>query len=236
MSKMLIIVGAIILICMVIGYIKGFIRVTVSLGAALAGMVLVAFISPMVSDLLLKTTPIESVIQQKCEKLFEASSLEGQEEKDMDYSREKQIYLLENAKLPKIFKERLLENNNEEIYQTLGVGKFSEYIGTYLAKLIADIAGFLLSLLIVGVIIILILCSSKIIEKLPVVGGMNRIGGAIIGGGVGVVLVWLLFIVITLFYDTEISRECMKSVEENVILKNLYEQNMLMNYITKFRG
>lgn len=238
MSKMLIVVGAIVLVCIVIGYFKGFIRFAVTLGVSFAGMLLVALISPMVSNVLLKTTPIESVVQKKCDTLFKDFMQDGQEEtiEEMDYSREKQINLLENAKIPQVFKERLLENNNEEIYETLGVGKFSEYIGAYLAKLIADIAGFLLSILLVGIVVILILCSSKIIEKLPVVGGLNRMGGAMIGAGVGIVLVWILFIVITLSYETQIGKECLESIEGNVILKKLYEHNILMNYITKFRG
>ena len=238
MNKMLIVVGAIVLVCMVIGYFKGFIRIAVSLGVSLAGMLLVTLLSPMVSDILLKTTPIGSVVQQRCDALFEEFLQGGQEEvvEEMDYSREKQINLLENAKIPQVFKERLLENNNEEIYETLGVGKFSEYIGAYLTKLIADIVGFLLSILIVGIVVLLILCSSKVIEKLPVVGGLNRIGGAMIGAGVGIVLVWILFIIITLLYETQIGRECLEGIEERVILKNLYKHNILMNYITKFRG
>ena len=41
-----------------------------------------------------------------------------------------------------------------------------------------------------------------ILNKLPVIGGVNRLAGALVGVGIGIVIVWILFIVVTLLYDT----------------------------------
>ena len=74
------------------------------------------------------------------------------------------------------------------------------------------------------------------IEKIPVIRGLNRLGGGLLGIGTGLIIVWVLFIVITLLYDTQIGKACLDSIMEDKFLTNLYNSNILMNYITKFRG
>ena len=56
-----------------------------------------------------------------------------------------------------------------------------------------------------------------------------------LGLGTGLIVVWVLFIVITLMYDTEIGKMCFENIAENKLLTLLYDNNILMNYITKFR-
>ena len=70
MNKMLIVVALIFLICMIIGYARGFIRIVTSLAATLATIILVAIISPYVSDMILDTIPIENMLQEKSEEIM----------------------------------------------------------------------------------------------------------------------------------------------------------------------
>ena len=56
--------------------------------------------------------------------------------------REQQISAIENANIPQLFRDLLLENNNAEIYKNLGVSTFGEYVGAYMAKVIADFVAF----------------------------------------------------------------------------------------------
>ena len=52
------------------------------------------------------------------------------------------------ADLPDVFKNLLLENNNSEVYQKLGVTTFAEYVSKYFAKLVIEIVAFLVTFLI----------------------------------------------------------------------------------------
>ena len=237
MNKMLIAVGLIFVICMIIGYARGFLKIVASLGATLAIIAFVIFISPFVSNMILEMVPLENTIQEKCVQMLGLESDEGQVvvPEELERSRETQIQLIENAKMPELFQQLLLENNNDDIYQALGVTTFIEDVGSYLAKLIADIVSFLIVLIVVTVVIRTILYTLGIIEKLPVIGGLNRLAGGVLGLGTGLVIVWVLFVAITLFYDTEIGRQCYESIMQDEFLQNLYHSNILMNYITKFR-
>lgn len=237
MNGLLIAVGLIFLVCMIVGYTRGFIKIVASLAATVATIVLVTFLSPYVSGVLLKTVPIEEMMQKKCMEILMSDQEEGVTiSDDVENSKEAQILLIENAKLPEVFQQLLLENNNHEIYKTLGVTTFSEYIGSYLARLIANIVSFLLTLIVVTIVVRTILCTIGFIGKLPVIGGLNRIAGGILGIGTGLIIVWVLFIIITLMYDSEIGQQCFAGIAENEFLTYLYENNILMNYITKFRA
>ena len=238
MNKMLIAVGIIFLVCMVIGYVRGFLRIVATLAATIATVILVTILSPYVSNVLLETVPLESVVQEKCMKILGVPTQEGEFAipEEAEHSREMQIPLIEQAEIPQIFQGLLLENNNEEIYRALGVSTFSAYTGKYMAKLISDIISFLLVLVVVTIIIRTILYMMGTIEKIPVIRGLNRLGGGLLGIGTGLIIVWVLFIVITLLYDTQIGKTCLDSIMEDKFLTNLYNSNILMNYITKFRG
>ncbi len=240
MNGLSIVVAAIFLLCVFWGYRRGFIKIVASLAATLATIILVIFLSPYVSDMILKVVPIEKTIQEKCISILQVQTESETGEavilEDIETSRETQISLIENAEIPEVFRQLLLENNNDEIYQTLGVTTFTEYVGSYLAKLVADIISFLLTLIIVTIVIRTITYTLGIISKLPVVGGMNRLAGGILGIGTGLVVVWILFVILTLIYDTEIGTLCFTHIAESEFLTKLYNNNILMNYITKFRA
>ena len=62
---LLIIVATIFIICIVVGYIKGFLKLGVSLLSTVVTLVLVLFLSPYVADVLVKYTPVDAFIQKK---------------------------------------------------------------------------------------------------------------------------------------------------------------------------
>lgn len=225
MNILLLVVGLIIGIGIFIGYKKGLIKMIASLLATVLIVALVGVVSPYVSQWIQKGTPLKESVQNKVVSMMIPED---------ELSREEQITLIENADVPETFRQSLLENNNQEAYAMLGVETFADYIGSYIAKVLADILAFLISLVLVTIAVAIVIKLLGIIDKLPLIGGMNRLAGGIAGVGVGVLLVWVLFVAITLLYDTELGMMCFESIETNSILSFLYEKNPLMNFITKF--
>lgn len=234
MNGLLLVVGIILIVSIVIGYMRGFLKIVASLAATIAIVVLVGFLTPYVSQAIRNVTPLEETMQRKCIDMLTPEGADSEEVLAGDLSRDNQISLIEESRLPKMFQEMLLSNNNNEVYEALGVTSFAEYVGTYFAKVISDIAAFLVTLLIVTIIVRTALCIIGIIGKLPVIGGMNRIAGGVIGIGTGLIIVWVLFLVITVFYDNSVSRACMEDIANNKILQVLYDSNLLMKYVMKF--
>ena len=251
MNGLLILVGIILLVCVIAGLVRGFIKIVASLAATIIIIVLVVFLTPYVSKGILKVTPLERMVQEKCVELLtpdledmDLSGIEinGQKLEDIknligkiDLTREQQISAIENANIPQLFRDLLLENNNAEIYKNLGVSTFGEYVGAYMAKVIADFVGFLLTLLIVTIVVRTIVYMLGLISDLPVIGGLNRIAGGVLGMATGVIIIWVILIVVTLLYTTSIGKICFENIADSQILTFLYDHNPLLEAITRFR-
>lgn len=234
MNGLLIFVAVVFWVCAFIGYKQGLVKIVASLLATVIMIALVMVLTPYVSKVIRQVTPLEETIQNKIGELVTAELGAEVPIPDIQIPREQQISLIENAKLPEVFRKMLLENNNEEAYASLGVSSFGEYVGAYIAKVISDVAAFLLVMVLILIIVPILIKMLGIFNKLPVIGGMNRLAGGVLGLAIGLAVVWVSFIIITLMYSTEFGSACFACIEQSAILQKLYDGNILMNAITKF--
>lgn len=235
MNKLLLVVGAIFLISIIVGYVRGFLKIAVSLAITVASIFLVMAISPHISAWLQESTAIEETVKNKLEEMIEMpEGMSPEALASVEIPREQQIALIEGAGLPGMIQDMLLENNNSEAYQALGATNFVDYIGSYITKLIADIIAFLVAWMIVTIIARILMGVIGIIGKIPVIGGVNKLAGAVVGAGIALIIVWILFILVTLLYNTTVGQACMTDIAASQILTKLYDGNVLMKFITKF--
>ena len=151
-----------------------------------------------------------------------------------DIPKDLQIKAIEMAELPEVFKSLLSDNNNDVIYEKLGVKTFAEYVGEFLSKLIIHIVAFLCTFLLVTIVLRAIIFALDIVSELPVLGFFNRLAGGVVGAAGGLIIIWLFFVAITLLYVTAFGREIYQVIQENTILNMLYENNPLMKLATNF--
>lgn len=151
-----------------------------------------------------------------------------------DIPKDLQIKAIEMAELPEVFKSLLSDNNNDVIYEKLGVKTFAEYVGEFLSKLIIHIVAFLCTFLLVTIVLRAIIFALDIVSELPVLGFFNRLAGGVVGAAGGLIIIWLFFVMITLLYVTAYGREIYQVIQENAILNMLYENNPLMKLATNF--
>ena len=235
MNKLLLVVGAIFLISIIVGYVRGFLKIAVSLAITVASIFLVMAISPLISAWLQESTAIGETVKNKLEEMIDMpEGMSPETLASIEIPREQQIAMIEGAGLPGMIQDMLLENNNSEAYQALGVTNFVDYIGSYITKLIADIIAFLVAWIIVTIISRILMGVIGIIGKIPVIGGVNKLAGAVVGAGIALIIVWILFILVTLLYNTTIGQACMTDIAASQILTKLYDGNVLMKFITKF--
>lgn len=235
MNKLLLVVAAIFIISIIVGYVRGFLKIALSLGITIASILLVGAITPHISGWIQESTSIGEKVQSKLTSMFEVpEGMSVEELSTVEIPREQQISAIEGANLPKMIQEMLLENNNHEVYEALGVTNFIDYIGAYVTKLIADIIAFLVAWVLVTIIARVLMGVIGIIGKIPVIGGVNKLAGAAVGAGIGLIVVWILFILVTLLYSTTVGQACMTDIAASQILTKLYDGNVLMKFITKF--
>lgn len=152
---------------------------------------------------------------------------------NMEIPRDMQQEAIEAADLPDIFKDLLAVNNNSEIYEELGVDTFAQYVGNFLARVIINIVSYLGTFLIVTIILRAIIFALDIVAEIPVFGLINRLAGGVVGFVGATIIVWILFVVVTLLYTTVIGKDVYQSIQGNGILKFLYDNNPIMGMAAK---
>ena len=69
--------------------------------------------------------------------------------------------------------------------------------------------------------------SLNVVSRLPIISGLNRLAGAVLGGAEGIFFVWIAALLITLFSATAIGELFLNQIENNIWLTWLYDHNML---------
>ena len=133
-----------------------------------------------------------------------SSEVIAEEVENVELPKDLQIKAIEMAELPDIFKDLLSENNNDTIYQKLQVETFAQYVAAYLSKLIVNIIAFLATFIFATIIIRAIVLALNVVSELPVIGLVNRLAGGVLGAVGALLIVWTLFIIVTLCYTTSI--------------------------------
>jgi uncharacterized membrane protein required for colicin V production len=214
---LLIIVLGIIVINALIGLKVGLIKIIFSLFSFILALMLTVWISPSVNRILKNNESFYEKASQKVEGiLFENQEQAGDDDK-----------MIEELPLPKSIKESLIENKS----------KAEANIKAYIVSQVTDIAinalAFVITFIVAFIALWVVSIALNIISKLPILNQLNKLTGLVVGGLQGLVIVWILFIVITIFSGTELGGTAFEQIESSVILAFLYDKNLFLNTVLK---
>lgn len=207
------------------GYKRGFLRIAITLVGLVAIMMIVIRVYPYVRDFVIEKTPAYEKVR---EKVVEAFPKDNSDE-STDYENEEQI--IESYNLPDLIAGALIENNQEEIYNELAVNIFEEYIAGYLSRMIINAGTFIALVAILWAVLYALLIAADILGRIPVLKTFNKLMGMGCGLVVGVIVVWLLFLVVITFLGDDISSLIMSYVNESPFLSYLFNSNPLFDFI-----
>lgn len=221
-----------ILVSCVVGYQRGFVKEAVSLMFIVLAMLVVWTINPYVNEFLKEKTPVYTAVQENCQKTI-SEQLSGEGEMGEDV----QAALIASLPLPESAKANMSANNTSEVYRYLAVNTFAEYIADYLAVMITNGISFLISFILASIGIRLIAAALHLMAQLPVLRGINRVAGGLIGCLRGVVIIWIAFLALTVFYSTDIGKQGLSMVEQDPLLKFLYDKDIFVQvFMSIFYG
>jgi len=109
------------------------------------------------------------------------------------------------------------------------VSMVSSYLGKeFIALLIAVV--FFLMLMLVSKMTKFLFVSFEFLSKLPVISWFNKLSGLCLGLGEAALFIWIAFVLLVIFGESEISGYVLEAVRENRFLLMMYENN----YVVKF--
>lgn len=223
MNWLSVVILAVIVLCIFQGLRRGMVRSAFSLISVILTLFFGSLLNPYMSRFLTENTPIYDTVQEKCEGSITAA-LENKEEQDQ---------FISGLPLPESMKQILAENNNEQSYQTLLAETFSEYLSHSIAKMAIGSISLIFTFLLVSMFMNLLVGMLDGIFSLPVLSLLNRAGGAVLGAVQGIFVVWICFLIITLFWDAAWAQEATTLIKENEITYFLYENNILLHFMSE---
>lgn len=215
-----------------IGFKKGLIKMVFSLASTIIALLVAMLFSPVVAGVMKNNEAIVGFFDEKISAIVDFTS-EDVSEGAPEETEEKQQSWVESLPLPETFKESILENNTTENYMSMQVDKFEEYVCRQITNVIINAIAFVVTLLL-AIVALAILCKTlDLLAKLPLLKQINAIAG--LGAGVveGLLLVWILFVILTMFAGSEFGRNSLEMIAENPLLDFLYKNNMVSKFIAR---
>ena len=235
MNIMAICAVLILLIYMIRGFHLGFVKTVFSTFGFIIAITLATNVTPSVSAAL-NSSPLYGIINEQVHNgLFgtEESEPAGHDEtyiSDGDQSglTGSEEAIIESLPLPSFVKNSLILNNNQNVYDTLGISAFEDYVSAYITRLIIQALGYLIVFIIVTLFLKIVVTALDLIAKLPVLRTFNKAGGFIFGVVNGLVVLWIICIVLAMLSGTEIGQTAYAMINESAFLKIVYNSNPLL--------
>jgi hypothetical protein len=187
-------------------------------------VVLTIWLSPYVNSFMRGNDKIYNGISSKVDIMLNFSD---EEAKNGD-----QAALIAGLALPQSIKDSLVENNKAEVYEALSITSFKDYVSNYLTGIIINAMAFIITFVIILVLLWVICIALDIISKLPLIKQVNKTAGLVAGLIHGLVIVWLFFILITVFGSTELGQKALQLIGDDWVLSFLFNNNYLLTFIT----
>jgi len=211
-----------------LGFNKGLVKMVFSLASTVIALLVAMLFSPIVAGVMKNNEGIVSFFDEKISAIVDFAPEEAKEENAAN-----QKSLVESLPLPRSIKDTILENNNEANYLALNVESFEAYVCRQITNVVINAIAFVVTL-IVALIVLFILCNTlNVLAKLPILRQINEVAGAAAGVAEGILVVWILFGILTMFATSAFGSSSLALIAENPVLDFLYKNNLVSAYITR---
>ena len=245
---------AIIVICGLIGLWRGLFKTLFGLLALVLSIAVTYYVSPYVGTYVIENTEIDDYIESKIYDKLESAeekkvreSLENagitndldaitkQETTSLmgtDPDKATQVQMIDGLNVSDIVKNSFLENNNDSIYESLGITGFYSYIARYAAILITRVLSFTLTFVLLRLVLLLVfMLVTHLMGEVPALSAINRFSGFALGLTGGVFIVWIIMTIGSFAFGSKYTG----IVAESVVLQKLDEYNILLQLLkTRF--
>lgn len=209
------------------GHYKGFIRLAVSAAALVITLVTVNYTMPYVTEWLKNDTPVYENMKEKITESIGIDEILSNLEIDEHTEKADEWQIIDELPVPEQMKKLLVENNNIEVYKIMGVEIFRDYVCGYLADMILKAAVFIVLFLIIYILLQILVVGLDLIARLPILSGINKMAGAVLGGVQAMIFIWIGCLIFTMFSGTELGSSVMAQINASTWLSWIYDHNML---------
>jgi uncharacterized membrane protein required for colicin V production len=180
----------IIVVSTILGYCSGLIKTIWSVASIIIALMLSITLNPMVATVLQDTlnadSYLESVVNEKISDIADGISLETM-------TKQQEENYIQDLEIPEFLKNTLIEENTESIYNALGISSFKDYLVEKIVDFIIQILGYIIVFVLVFLLLRILGIVLNGLSKLPIIHGVNKITGGILGLLRGMLLALVIY-------------------------------------------
>ncbi|SEW38568.1 CvpA family protein [[Clostridium] fimetarium] len=230
---------------------KGMVRIILSLAAMIATILITMALTPIASSFIKDNTNwytnIKNATYQTMQRNNTVDDAFQEMGKTQDITKITDInqsstsmqnvssQVIDKLKVPESLKNQIQSKINIEKYVGQGITTVEDMVANALAEqvslIIFNILVFAGIFIVVYIIMQVIIRVVDIVSRLPVLKQINKTGGLVLGLAKGLIVVWVFFIAITIFCDTEFAHTVFAYVNSNSFLAFLYNNNLILKLI-----
>lgn len=231
MNWLLIIVLLIIVFSAVRGFWRGLLRVLFSLVSVLVLIGLVTFATPHVSQFIADHTQIDTVISENI-----SAKIQNSAETAVDSAISNQKEGLEAAgiSLPDVLEKHIFEKGVQGAEHAVADTGIYEQAGDQMAGIVIAVVSFLVALIFACIVVWLIGKATDVVNKIPIIKGINRFLGFFAGGFEGFIIVWLFFMLVSIISGSQLGQHLIQNINDSEFLAFLYNHNAVLAIVSNF--
>lgn len=213
--------------CGIMGMVHGLLKTVFELIIGVVTLVLVMMLSPHVVSFLQEETGLQENLSVKVEQVL------WEQYEEQDFSPDTGTFDDYVSGLPffPIFKNEILNSEMVQSSVDKGMGQIISAISGTVAEQMVVLIGYAMTYLVIFLALRILAALLNIIEKLPIIHGINKLGGLAVGLAEGLCVVWFLGILFTVFGMTGIGLSAAGCIKENTFLGIVYGHNLLQQII-----
>lgn len=215
------------LVEVLIGWKRGFVKMALSLFAVVIALVITSAAGLYVKEGLSAHTPWQTNIQESIRESFDGYLMDQMETMEPDQENA----LLDQLPIPEVLTNLLKENNNSAVYEKLGVDTLTSYVSSYLANMIMTAIAYVITFIFVFILLKIVFHFLHLVTRIPGLKQLNSAAGVILALVQGLILLWVLCLVLTAFANTDWGMQVMGMIKESSFLSLIYNHNLLLQLL-----
>ncbi|HBZ90579.1 MAG TPA: hypothetical protein DEO62_06130 [Lachnospiraceae bacterium] len=227
MNVITIVVSAFLILMMLIGKKRGLVKTLFSMFSMFIALILTMVLYPMINDLLANNEKLVDRIETSIESVLPIDDII---KKEVD---KKKSEVIDDLPLSAALKDKLNENNNDEVYKALGVESLEDYIVKYITQLVIRAIAFISTYIVCQLLIRIIGMALGLFTSLPVIKQANSLLGMLAGLATGVLIVWVAMAVVSAFSYKPGCKYVMNQISESPVLEYIYERDIFLKSTEK---
>lgn len=217
----------------IVGYTRGLIRSVFKIASFFIAGFLSMQLYPAVSQILIKTFHLNDkmmgIISENLSKLATSDNFKqavAMNQAQQPIKMEDLNGLLGSVHLPKTIETMV--TNNLAVQANNIAGNMIDSLSRSFSTVVVNIISIMLIFAIITIALMFVQTLLEGIASLPVLNQINHAGGIIFGALEGIIAVYVVFAILTLFASSQFMQDVMTNVNSSTLAKGFYNNNLLL--------